>query len=100
MAVDSNGDPAPDKIEEERRLFYVGLTRAEKAAFVTHAKMRYRYGMRTPADTSHFLLEIPRELRILREYTNHVESPRHSDEYDTPYSMRGDDYYGGWRRHR
>lgn len=102
MAVDSNGDPAPDKIEEERRLFYVGLTRAEKAAFVTHAKMRYRYEMRIPqpVDTSHFLLEIPRELRILREYTNHVEIPRHSDEYDTPYSMGGDDYYGGWRRHR
>ena len=33
-----------DELEEERRLFYVALTRAEKQAYLTYALSRYRWG--------------------------------------------------------
>jgi DNA helicase-2/ATP-dependent DNA helicase PcrA len=47
-------------LEEERRLFYVGMTRAEKLLYVTHAKFRRRFGgPPEPAMPSQFLKEIP-----------------------------------------
>lgn len=51
-------------LEEERRLCYVALTRAEKQLFLSNAKMRRRYGGGLPEPTmpSRFLKEIPREL--------------------------------------
>ncbi len=47
----------PD-LEEERRLFYVALTRAEKKAFLTYAHTRYRWGKQTDCEPSRFLDEI------------------------------------------
>ena len=49
-------------LEEERRLFYVGLTRAEKRAFITYCSARQRYGETILARPSRFILEIPRDL--------------------------------------
>jgi len=49
-------------IEEERRLCYVGLTRAKKKLFVTNALMRRIYGQVNVAEASRFLKEIPAEL--------------------------------------
>jgi len=51
-------------LEEERRLCYVGMTRAEKRLFLTHSQARRRYGggPLEPASPSRFLLEIPEEL--------------------------------------
>ena len=51
-------------LEEERRLCYVALTRAEKQLFLSNAKSRRRYGGGVPEPTmpSRFLQEIPREL--------------------------------------
>jgi DNA helicase-2/ATP-dependent DNA helicase PcrA len=46
------------ELEEERRLFYVALTRAEKQAYLTYAQSRYRWGKITDADPSRFLEEI------------------------------------------
>ena len=34
-----------DDLEEERRLFYVAITRAMKKLYITYSKTRYRYGM-------------------------------------------------------
>lgn len=51
-----------DAIEEERRLFYVGITRAKKQLFLTHASMRYIYGRLQPMRESRFLREVPRQL--------------------------------------
>lgn len=47
----------PD-LEEERRLFYVALTRAEKQAFITFAENRYRWGVYTFCEPSRFIEEI------------------------------------------
>ena len=46
------------ELEEERRLFYVGITRAQTKLFLSKAQMRYRFGESTFASGSRFLSEI------------------------------------------
>jgi DNA helicase-2/ATP-dependent DNA helicase PcrA len=46
------------ELEEERRLFYVAVTRAEKQAFLTYAQTRYRWGKLIDAEPSRFIEEI------------------------------------------
>ncbi|ALM06978.1 ATP-dependent DNA helicase [Sediminicola sp. YIK13] len=46
------------ELEEERRLFYVALTRAEKQAYLTYTQSRYRWGKLVDAEPSRFLEEI------------------------------------------
>lgn len=53
MSVNSRAD-----LEEERRLFYVALTRAEKEAYLTYTQMRYRWGKLVDNEPSRFLEEI------------------------------------------
>jgi DNA helicase-2/ATP-dependent DNA helicase PcrA len=53
MAMGSRAD-----LEEERRLFYVALTRAEKKAFLTYAHTRYRWGKLVDCEPSRFIEEI------------------------------------------
>ncbi len=50
------------QLEEERRLFYVGITRAEEALILTHARSRRRNGEQMGSLPSSFLNELPREL--------------------------------------
>jgi|TARA_B110000263_G_scaffold147106_1_gene127592 DNA helicase-2/ATP-dependent DNA helicase PcrA len=52
-------------LEEERRLFYVALTRAEKKVTLTYAKTRYRWGKLNDCEPSRFINEIE------SKYTNH-----------------------------
>ena len=49
----------PAMLEEERRLFYVGITRAERKLFLTHAEERRRNGEFLPSKASSFLQAIP-----------------------------------------
>ena len=51
----------PDKIEEERRLFYVAITRAEKAVTVSYAQNRRKWGSSETTRPSRFLKEIDRK---------------------------------------
>ena len=51
--------------EEERRLFYVALTRAKEKVFLTHANYRTIFGQRNIATPSEFLYDIPTELMEL-----------------------------------
>ncbi|WP_318640417.1 ATP-dependent helicase [Flavobacterium ardleyense] len=46
------------ELEEERRLFYVALTRAENQAYLTYAQSRYRWGKLTDCEPSRFIDEI------------------------------------------
>ncbi len=50
-----------EELEEERRLFYVALTRAEKQATFTYTQSRYRWGKLNDAEPSRFLTEIDPE---------------------------------------
>lgn len=49
----------PRSLEEERRLCYVGITRAQERLFLTHAGERRLWGSREPAIPSQFLAELP-----------------------------------------
>jgi DNA helicase-2/ATP-dependent DNA helicase PcrA len=51
-----------DDLEEERRLCYVAITRAQRHLYITHAMQRRTWGEELPAEPSRFLNEIPLEL--------------------------------------
>jgi DNA helicase-2/ATP-dependent DNA helicase PcrA len=57
-----NSMNTPESLEEERRLFYVGMTRARKRLYCSYANMRRRMGSIEGAAPSRFLYEIPEEL--------------------------------------
>jgi ATP-dependent DNA helicase Rep len=50
-----------DNIEEERRLCYVGITRAQRSLVMTLANTRKRYGEKMECEESRFLRELPQE---------------------------------------
>ena len=54
-------------VEEERRLFYVGVTRAMRALYLTYARRRVVFGAPTAGLPSRFLDEIPSELTDFEE---------------------------------
>ncbi|MDQ3923600.1 MAG: ATP-binding domain-containing protein, partial [Actinomycetota bacterium] len=51
-------------LEEERRLFYVGITRAMKTLTLTYARLRSTYGEREYQMSSRFLSEVPEKLKV------------------------------------
>ncbi len=51
------------ELEEERRLFYVALTRSEKQAYLTYTQSRYRWGKLIDAEPSRFIEEISEEYK-------------------------------------
>lgn len=55
------GDDSDDDIEEERRLFYVAITRAKRMLYITHANDRMMFGSHELKMKSRFLKEIPSE---------------------------------------
>lgn len=59
----------PSDLEEERRLFYVGITRAKQKLFLSHARFRRRFGEMTNL-RSRFLDEIPEELLQVEDYVS------------------------------
>lgn len=56
MAINSK-----DELEEERRLFYVVITRAKKKLWISYANTRYRFGQLVQNEPSRFLEELPSE---------------------------------------
>ncbi len=73
----------PDGLEEERRLFYVALTRAREELHLSHCRMRFRTGAPGPQAPSRFLDELPpevlpdariaQEMRPIRSYARAQE---------------------------
>jgi DNA helicase-2/ATP-dependent DNA helicase PcrA len=65
------------ELEEERRLFYVALTRAEQQAYLTYAQSRYRWGKLTDSEPSRFINEIDSQYLeyITPEETNYRYKP-------------------------
>ncbi len=55
-----------DELEEERRLFYVAITRAMSKLFILYANMRYKFGIQSYQMKSRFLKEIPDD--VLKEH--------------------------------
>ena len=63
---------SPEDLEEERRLFYVALTRAARRAYITYAQTRYRWGSPTQCTPSRFIKEIDSE---------YIDVPYSDDEF-------------------
>tara|TARA_R110002124_G_scaffold227889_1_gene393209 strand:+ start:115053 stop:117371 length:2319 start_codon:yes stop_codon:yes gene_type:complete len=64
------------ELEEERRLFYVAITRAEKQAYLTYTQSRYRWGKLIDAEPSRFIEEIDDSyLEYLTPITEHRYKP-------------------------
>ncbi len=76
----------PKELEEERRLCYVGITRAKQNLFLTCSKQRTIFGSTSYNPASRFLKEIPEEL--LEGYKEVFEEKTHKEELfkDSPYS--------------
>ncbi|MEH6992015.1 DNA helicase PcrA [Neobacillus drentensis] len=69
------------EMEEERRLAYVGITRAEQTLFITNAQMRTLYGRTSMNPASRFISEIPEDL------LEGVE--KEEKRVNTPFGSRG-----------
>ncbi|MEY8868951.1 ATP-dependent helicase [Gaetbulibacter sp. PBL-D1] len=64
------------ELEEERRLFYVALTRAEKQAYLTYTLSRYRWGKLIDAEPSRFIEEIDDQyLEVLTPVNDPRQNP-------------------------
>ena len=74
----------PDQIEEERRLCFVGITRAEQRLFLCHTQFRTVFGQTLPAIASRFIEELPSD-HILetdesKDSDGHEEAMRSADQ--------------------
>ena len=77
------------ELEEERRLFYVGLTRAMKQAFLTWSESRFRFGQFNYCEPSRFIEEIdPNYVQFLPGHQN--------QKFKTSSSFRSDDASQGY----
>lgn len=89
-----------DDLEEERRLAYVGMTRARRQLYLTYAKTRRVWGQEQANPQSRFLREIPKELT---EFKSSVEGLRLFDRFSpgfgqssSPRSQAGVERRKGW----
>ncbi len=77
----------PEDIEEERRLFYVGITRAQNYLYLTFAKKRTIFGSTSYNPPSRFIKEIPAEL--LDGYEEAMQIEENEEEFpDSKYEWR------------
>ena len=72
----------PDELEEERRLAYVGITRAQQRLYLTHAWSRQIFGTTQHNPPSRFLEEIPEEL-VDNRGSSRIGSSRYGHHRDT-----------------
>ncbi len=82
----------PLEIEEERRLCYVGITRAQEQLFLTYTRERRLWGNREPAVSSQFLQELPEDLissnmNTASYYRRRTRSERTSQAIDIEWSV-------------
>jgi DNA helicase-2/ATP-dependent DNA helicase PcrA len=69
------------ELEEERRLFYVAITRAQKRLFLSYAITRYRYGRLKNCEPSRFLEDIDQQFVKISSKTGSYESAPSSGNY-------------------
>lgn len=85
----------PGRLEEERRLAYVGITRAMQKLFITYAESRRLYGTETFNQVSRFVKEIPEkvieEVRLKTEISRPVSFNRKRPMRIATMSDQGDD---------
>ena len=72
-----------EELEEERRLFYVALTRAEKEAYLSYATTRYRWGNLIFADISRFIDEIEESYLDRRDLLDQKKNRSFGDDFSS-----------------
>ncbi len=88
------GDEDPDEVEEERRLFYVAVTRARDELYLTSCRYRRLHGRTMDFVPSRFLGEIPRDLvRLSGEHRPEARSS--AGEYPVGSAVYHEDYGEG-----
>jgi DNA helicase-2/ATP-dependent DNA helicase PcrA len=80
-----DADHATD-VSEERRLCYVGITRAQRKLYLTRACLRTMRGRMVPRTPSRFLLEIPEELLEVRDLAEEAAQKVPTDEVKSFFS--------------
>ncbi|HXP50384.1 MAG TPA: 3'-5' exonuclease, partial [Bacteroidia bacterium] len=70
-----------EELEEERRLFYVAITRAKKQANLSYSMSRYRYGNSLSCEPSRFLEEIPAEFVEMTFSQSHSDNDSYSPSF-------------------
>jgi DNA helicase-2/ATP-dependent DNA helicase PcrA len=76
-----HGSLEQGSIEEERRLFYVAITRAEDKLFITSCKKRRRMQNTADCSPSPFLEEIPKDLIKIHEIKNQMATNEEATDY-------------------
>jgi DNA helicase-2/ATP-dependent DNA helicase PcrA len=64
----SDGGKTKEEKEEERRLFYVAITRAEKKLYLSYAELRTIFGMKQVNSPSEFIYDIPAHITSFDQY--------------------------------
>ncbi|WP_420125201.1 ATP-dependent helicase [Longimicrobium sp.] len=87
----------PADLEEERRLFYVGVTRAERKLYLTHAKRRRRGAQFMDSTPSPFLESVPEELTEARRTARVNERMSYQQPWksSSAYTTRRERLFGG-----
>ncbi len=70
-----NSRNSEEQIEEERRLFYVGITRAKRHLFISHSQVRSLWGATRNMRVSRFLKEVPQHLKKVVGVTSTYQPP-------------------------
>lgn len=90
-----------DELEEERRLMYVGITRAKKKLYITRAKSRFLYGRREDTICSRFIeemgIKVPKRQfgGFSSDYDDFVSNDYYSNNYKSNYNAHSN-YSNGY----
>lgn len=84
-----------EELEEERRLFYVVITRAKKHLWITYANTRYKFGSLVQNEPSRFINELPEEY-LDRSYAGGGSRPQQSSFFGTGGSAYERMHRGGF----
>jgi len=74
----------PNKLEEERRLAYVGITRAMSKLYLIHTEKRRLYGKETYPTVSRFIKEIPAQVKHDVRLNDQISTPSYQSESLNP----------------
>jgi len=79
----------PQKLEEERRLCYVGMTRAMRQLYMTYAEVRRLHGKEAYHRPSRFLTEIPAQFLHFVRMRTKISQPKESPSFSMPETVSG-----------
>lgn len=85
---------SPEELEEERRLMYVAITRAEHKLYITRARSRYLYGSRSTTAESRFIQEIKPLLKYEEEPSYYSQNSYGYNNRNNNFNARNNGFSG------